>query len=51
MKFPILECGPFAVCYDDVPIRYFNSWEMAEEYLYLVYESRGMKHYYIKRIV
>lgn len=50
MKFPVLDTGRFAVCYDGIELRYFDNWHRAEDYLYEVYEKQGHTGYYVKEL-
>lgn len=50
VRFPVLESGKFAVCYESLEIRYFDDWLTAEEYLYQVYVSKEHTGYYVKEL-
>ena len=48
MKYPVLDKGRYAVCYDTLELRYFDDWVKAEDYLYEVYVSKDHSGFWIK---
>jgi len=40
----------YAICYEEIEIKYFDNWHKAEDYLFEVYEKNNHTGFYIKEI-